>query len=250
MEDWEKERYLLHAKSRRFQKRLDEVNQIIRKVLSFVKNPYVAFSCGKDSSVLAHLVLRSARPGATLRFLSSGETRLIHNVDEVLNWFRERGAVIDEILIDRVFSEEWQNATWTEQRKAGRNDMELLNEGSWDGVFMGLRIEESRPRRMSLIIHQDDDLPRYCHRYKDKRRGDLIRVCPLANWHKDDMGAYLLMHNIPYLKHYETHGFEARTTARLTGDAVRQYVLSDIKRDNPQNWIKLTKRFPEFRAFV
>lgn len=249
MEDWEKEMYLLHSKSQRFKKRLNEAEGIIRGALPAMETPYVAFSCGKDSSVLAHLVLRY-QPGATLRFLSSGETRLVHNVDDVLDWFKERGAIIDEILIDRVFSEEWKDATWTEQRKAGRRDMELLNQGGWNGIFMGLRIEESRPRKMSLIIHQDKDLPRYCHKYKDERRKDMIRCCPLANWLKDDIGAYLLMHNIPYLNHYENHGFEARTTARLTGDAVRQYVLSDIKKDNPQNWIKLTRRFPEFRAFV
>lgn len=249
MEDWEKEMYLLHAKSQRFRERLNEAREIIGRVMSTIKTPFVAFSCGKDSSVLADLVMEYS-PSAILRFLSSGETRLVHNVDDVLDWFKTRGATIDEILIDRVFSDEWKDATWTEQRKAGRRDMELLNKGAWDGIFMGLRIEESRPRKMSLIIHQDDDLPRYCHKYKGGQRKDMIRVCPLANWLKEDIGAYLLMHNIPYLKHYENHGFEARTTARLTGDAVRQYVLSDIKRDNPQNWIKLTKRFPEFRAFV
>jgi sulfate adenylyltransferase subunit 2 len=249
MEDWEKEMYLLHAKSQRFKKRINEAKEIIDNILPSLNNPYVAFSCGKDSSVLAHLVL-NARPRTILRFLSSGETRLVHNVDDVLNWFSKYGGIIDEILIDRVFSEEWQDATWTEQRKAGRRDMDLLNKGDWDGILMGLRIEESNPRKMSLIMHQDDDLPRYCHKYKNGQRKDMIRICPLANWHKQDIGAYLFMHKIPYLRHYENHGFEARTTARLTGDAVRQYVLSDIKRDNPQNWIKLTKRFPEFRAFV
>ncbi len=78
----------------------------------------------------------------------------------------------------------------------------------------------------------------------------MIRICPLARWQVEDVGAYLLTHDIPFLRHYHHRGFEARTTARLTGDAVRQNILSDIKRDDPQAWNRLVARFPELRAFV
>jgi len=213
-------------------------------------NPYVAFSCGKDSSVLAYLVLE-ARPKTPLRFLSSGETRIVHNVDLIINWFREHyHANIQEILIDRVFTEEWAEATWTEQRKAGKHDLEQLNIGGWDGIFMGLRAEESPPRRKSLYYSQTSRLPRFCYRYQAGLRLGMIRCCPLARWTVEDVGAFLVTHNIPVLRHYHRRGLEARTTARLTGNAVRQYILSDIKRDNPQGWNKLVARFPEFKCFV
>ena len=250
MQDWQIERYTLYGRSSRFLKRVYEAKTIIKDILKTLAKPYIAFSCGKDSSVLAHLALQER--DMPLRFLSSGETRIVHNVDEIMDWFKERGAVIDEILIDRVFTEEWKDATWTEQRKAGRNDMELLNEGEWDAVFMGLRIEESRNRKTSLILHQTEGLPPYCYKYKptNKKRGGAIRCCPLAGWTTDDIGAYLISNNIPFLRQYHNRGMESRTTARLTGDAVRQYALSDIKRDNPEGWRKLVKRFPEFSYFV
>ena len=250
MQDWQIERYTIHSRSSRYLKRVAETKELIKEALKFMENPYVAFSCGKDSSVLAHLVLQQR--DMPLRFLSSGETRIVHNIDDIIGWFKDRGATVEEILVDRVFSEEWKNATWTEQRKAGRHDMELLNVGNWDGIFMGLRIEESPNRKRSLLMLQTEGLPPFCYRYKEtnKKRGNIIRCCPLARWTTDDIGAYLVTNNIPFLRQYHNHGMESRTTARLTGDAVRQYVLSDIKRDNPEGWRKLVKRFPEFSYFV
>ncbi len=249
MEEWRREAYRLHARSRNYLARLEESRWIIREALKHMNHPYVAFSCGKDSSTLAHLVLEE-RPDVPLRFLSSGETRIVHNVDEIISWFRARGAIVEEILVDRVWSEEWQDATWDEERKAGRGDLEKLNAGDYDGVFMGLRAQESNRRKMSLYQNQTPGLPAFCYKYKAGRREGMIRCCPLARWQVEDVGAYLLTHGIPVLRQYELHGLEARTTARLTGDAVRQNILSDIKRDNPEGWRKLLKRFPEFSHFV
>lgn len=247
MQDWQREQYLLHSRSLRHRKKVAEAEEVTLGGLTHMKNPYVAFSCGKDSTVLAHLVLQQR--DVPLRFLSSGETRILHNVDDVMDWFRARGATIEEINIDRVFSEEWQDASWTEQRKAGNKDMDLLNKGDWDGLFMGLRAEESPPRKLSLYGHKSEDLPQFCYRYQTGRRRNFVRCCPLARWTTEDVAAYIVAHDLPLLRHYHNRGVEARTTARLTGDAVRRYALADIKRDNPDGWRRLVKRFPELRAF-
>ena len=247
----DREAYRLHAKLPIYQRHIDQAKEIIGGVLRHVKSPYVAFSCGKDSSVLAHLVL-SIHPGTPLRFLSSGETRLVHNVDDVLAYFKKLGGVIQEINVDRVFSEEWKDATWTEQRKAGNKDMELLNDQEYDCIFMGLRAGESRNRKISLYNCQDKDLPPFCHRYVTGKRRDMIRCCPLAQWSTEDVGAYILQHDIPFLDWYALHerGFKERTTARLTGDAVRQNALFWLKKYKPDNFYKLANRFPEFRMYV
>lgn len=239
------DKYLIYSRSRTFQRQVEKAKKIISESLKLIKYPYVAFSCGKDSSALAFLVMQE-NPRIPLRFLSSGETRIIHNVDEVMDWFRARGATIEEILIDRVFSEEWKGATWTEQRKAGRRDLASLNEGDWDGVFMGLRMQESKHRKISLLKCQTPEWPRFCFRYKKGQ----ARVCPLATWKIEDVAAFLIIHNIPVLQKYKDHGFEARTTARLTGDAVRQNALIEIKHKNPEGWERLVERFPEFSCFV
>lgn len=249
MGDWRREQYLLRTRLSSYRQRLEEARNIIRAALRLVSRPMVAFSCGKDSSVLAHLVLEQA-PGTPLRFLSSGETRILHDVDTVIDWFRSQGAVVEEINIDRVFSPEWQHAGFDEQRKAGVGDLDLINEGGYDGVFMGLRAEESRQRRLSLYGQQTEGLPPFCYRYRSGKRQDMIRICPLARWQTNDVGAYLAAHDIPFLQQYHRHGMDARTTARLTGTAVRMGALAEIKRHNPQGWRRLIARFPELRGMA
>lgn len=54
----------------------------------------------------------------------------------------------------------------------------------------------------------------------------------------------------PNLDWYEYTGFEGRTTARLTGDAVRQNALFWLKKNKPDHFMILAQRFPEFRLFV
>ena len=102
------------SRNGKFIAKTERSKNIIMQALKLCKNPYVSFSCGKDSSVLAHLVL-DIKKDVPLRFLSSGETRLVHNVDRIIEHFKDKGAVIHEINIDRVFSPEWKDATWTEQ---------------------------------------------------------------------------------------------------------------------------------------
>lgn len=233
------------AKMERYKAKAEQTHKVIGEMLNAVKSPYIAFSCGKDSSVLADMVL-SHRPDVPLRFISSGETRLIHNVETVIDYFREKyGAVIDEINIDRVFSEAWKGATFDEQRKAGRRDIQNIDNSGYDGVFMGLRKQESRGRQISLNYRKTDGLPEYSYKYK---RG-FVRFCPLADWRVEDVGAYIVTHDIPTLDWYAAYGFEGRTTARLTGDAVRQNTLFYLQYRNPEGYAAITRRFPELKIY-
>lgn len=243
LEGVERQRYL-SVLARPWHRRVrEQAEGIIRDALTYADRPYVAFSCGKDSCVLAHLVLRCDQ-AIPLRFLSSGETRLLHDVDTVMAWFRERGATIEEIHIDRVFSEEWQDASWDEQRRAGRRDLAEHLRPGYDAVFLGLRMEESPPRSLSLRRHQTPGYPPFVYRYK----AGGLRICPLAAWRTEDVGAYLAEHEIPVLDAYHQEGLTGRTTARLTHDAVRNYALTHLYRRDPDAARRLLARFPELRS--
>lgn len=236
----------LYAKLNVHVRKVGKTTKLVQEMLSIVKNPYIAFSCGKDSSVLADIVLQ-LNPRVKLRFISSGETRILHNVDDVISHFqRKYNADVEEINFDRVFSEEWKDASFDEQRKAGRRDIQTIDNSQYDGVFMGLRIEESRGRSISLKMHQSSGLPKYMYQYVDKK---YYRMCPLADWKTEDVGAYIVSHGLPVLDWYNSFGFNARTTARLTGDAVRQNAIFWIKCNNPQGFSKLIERFPELNVY-
>lgn len=240
------EAYRLHAKLERYQQLKTDTAKAVKEMLKIAKRPYIAFSCGKDSSVLADIVLRQDA-AIKLRFLSSGETRLIHNVDDVMQYFRDTyNADIEEINIDRVFSDEWRDAKFDEQRKAGRRDIQSIDNAEYDGVFMGLRIQESRGRAITLRMCKSEGLPSGAYKYKAR---EYYRFCPLEYWRDMDIGAYLTGYNIPILDWYDKYGFGARTTARLTGDAVRQNVIFYLKVHKPESYAILTQRFPELRIY-
>lgn len=247
MNEIKDEKCNLYAKLPAYQRKLSRTQERVREMLEICATPYVAFSCGKDSTVVADMVLR-IRQDVPLRFISSGETRILHNVDDVMDWFRQtHGATIEEINFDRLFSEEWQGASFDEQRKAGRRDIQTIDNTAYTGVFMGLRKQESRGRQISLNACKTDGLPSYMYQYKGR---DYYRMCPLADWTTDDVGAYIVTHGIPTLRWYQDFGFDSRTTARLTGDAVRQNTLVWVKKNNPAGYARLLERFPEFGQYV
>lgn len=237
---------LIWSKMPQYKRRIDQAKSEIAEMLLISKRPYIAFSCGKDSSVLADIVL-SQNPSIPCRFICSGETRIVHNVDSVISHFKNKyNANIEEIFIDRVFSEEWKNASFDEQRKAGRKDIQSIDNKQYDGVFMGLRKDESRGRKISLSFHKDENLPANMYQYKKR---PFYRMCPLADWKTEDIGAYIVSNHIPILNWYQEYGFESRTTARLTGDAVRQNVIFYIHKTNLAGYQKLIERFPELRIY-
>lgn len=233
-----------HAHTRQYRERVAEARVLIRDALTISRSPYVSFSCGKDSTSMADLVLGIA-PDVPLVFLSSGETRLLHNVDDVLTYFRNRGATINEINIDRVFSDAWRESTWHESRKAGVGDLQRMAEGH-DCSFIGLRAEESKRRRFSLYYHRTDGLPRFLYRMADGR----LRACPMARWRTADIHAHIVTRDLPLLDAYREEGIKTRTTARLTGTAVRMGALARLREHHRDRYNALIARWPELAAWA
>jgi len=237
----QKEMYLLHYKFPEFQNKLKKSHEIIAKMLNKVKKPYVAFSGGKDSTVLAHLVLQH-KPDIELQFLESGESTIIHDFDRLFADFEKiTGAKVTRIKIDRVFEEKWIDVDWETSRKAGKRDIQTMLGRDNDCVFMGLRKEESYNRKQTLIKHG------VIYKYKGR---NFWRCCPLADWNTIDIGAYIVYHGLPILEDYKKFGFNFRTTARLTGDAVRCNALTYLKKKDINAYNIILKRFPELKDML
>lgn len=248
----ERAAFLAHSRSVVFERRLKRAREIVADGLSRCENPYVAFSGGKDSEVMLHLVLEQ-KPDVSVRILTSGETRILHrNFDGVLDWWRERYLDMDfrEVLIDRVFSEEWKDSSWYEQRKASHGDLGRHahkggnSHGHFDAVFMGLRADESRDRRMSLRNHGP------IYRYAGNRREVDWRICPLAFLKLEDIAAGIVCNDIPLLSTYHSEGIHARTTLRLTEETVQDFNhLRLLKARDLDAYNRIIGRFPELAVF-
>lgn len=240
--------YIAYGRGAVHQHRLLRARATIAEALHRCEAPYVAFSAGKDSQALLWLV-REQEPTISARILTGGETRLLHsNLDEVLDWWRARGAALDEVHIDHVFTGPWAEATMWEQYESfvGEWRRYLLPEGA-DAVFLGLRAEESATRRRTLRLREPDT---HYSIYRYRRSGlnhvaGLLRVCPLDEWTTADVAAVVAMYDIPMLAAYEHGGMDARTHGRIGRSAIRCGQLTELRARDPVAYNRLVLRFPE-----
>ena len=214
-------------------------------MLSLCSNPYLALSFGKDSLVMLDLV-REQYPDIPCLFLKSEESYLMYNYKDVIADYMERGVNIEVIETNRLSE---NNFEWTKARKAGNKDF-LLKAffRGWDGMFIGLRIEESKARRITLIKKSNNEIGDKIMKYKAGQREGMFRCCPMAYWTGFEVLLYLKEKKLPYLDIYD-EGEQIRTTARLTGDSVRQNTLFWIKQNKPENWNLLIKMIPELKYY-
>lgn len=204
----------IYARSKRRAGRLAFAREGIRAMLDAAPRAYLSLSWGKQSICLAHMIFEIA-PETPMFFLASDESWDLHNFREVIDEFTGRWPInYRTVQTNRLFGAE----SWDEGRKAGQNDLqEMCRREEWDGWFWGLAKEESRVRRI-VLLKNPSNIHRTIYRYKDGK----LRCCPLMDWETDDIAAYVGEHDLPLLSIYRKYGLEMRTTARLTGTAVRR----------------------------
>lgn len=247
--------YLAHSQTPAYQRRVDRARETIAEGLRVCRRPFVGFSAGKDSGVLLDLVLEQWSD-AEAQTLTGGETRILYrNLDEVLDWWRARHPRLRlaEVHIDRVFTEAWKDATWQEQYDTFVDEWErmLWTTAAWDGVFLGLRADESNKRRLSLRHRDARGLA--IHRYAANRQGvaaNGYRICPLDHWSTADVAAYTVLHGLPLLEPYQVGGFEERTHLRTGRTSLRMGQLVELRQRDPAGYNRLIARFPELKQWT
>jgi len=247
MDDVTRTGYLAHAMLPIYKRRIEQAREWTREALELCQNPYVAFSGGKDSAVMLHIVA-TERPGVDAQILMGGETRLLHpDIDDVLKWWKSNTSVnLIEVLVDTVFADGWEDATFEEsysQFYDGWN--KYLHDKGHDGVFIGLRKSEAGNRRR--LFRRFGAIHRYSENRKDARAG-IVLACPLSNLTTADVWAYLIRHDIPTFDAY-VDGDE-RTKTRLGWRAMNEFgQLADLRTRNPRGFNEIVARFPELRRF-
>lgn len=248
--------YLAYARQPVHRRRVAYALRAIRETYRIAERPYVSFSAGKDSSALLHLVA-TVMPDATARMLVRGETHLLHrDFPDLIDWFRERFPRLDlaTVFVDRVFSEEWSDASWLEQHMTFvRVEWTKLLKGSgdWDCSIMGLRNEESGWRaywNSFRNLGTRYPIRRYSENRTDENRG-AYASCPISYWREKDVGAYIATHDIPMLEAYD-NGIQARTHSSVGRQSVAFGQLSALRERDPASYKQLIERFPELARYT
>ena len=240
---------LRHARTPRYKTTVNTAKHTIADALKRMKKPYVSFSGGKDSLVMLHMILKQnpripivyfdadASYPDTDRFLDELATEWNLNFHRmktrpIMDVFREHG--IKHPRIEEKTMETTVYAPVTE----------LTHTHRYDGEFVGLRSEESTPRRQ-LITYRGQT-------FYNKSHGSL-ECLPVAHFAVMDVWAYITSHNLPYNPVYDRTTMRPRNEIRVSywcGESAREfgrYVW--LRKEYPELYNRFATEFPEIREW-
>lgn len=196
-----REVYLLHASTTSFKKKVEKAKDITKRFLDLGVKGYGSISGGKDSTAMMHLI-HSLEP--TYPFMSQKDDMDFPEEMEYMKLLEEKYNLnltiispkqdIWEIAKNTDFTEDIHSKGTSFSDDLFYNLLkEFQVENSYKGVFLGLRTEESKGRKINFAAKS--------HIYYNQDYSQL--VCqPLALWTAKDVFAYLFSNDIPILDVY------------------------------------------------
>lgn len=252
--------YELHSQTREFLHRIQSGLKIISDGLNAMQRPYASVSFGKDSVVMAHLLLSVApalpmlyvncgewdewpdTPRVKMEFVSRFPCRLIElNGPSITSAYFQAGEMY---MQDEECTQSAHKAQHDYSSSLGKILDEEAKARNFDGAFMGLRKEESNNRARLFAMHG----PLY---YSSTR--DLWACHPLAWWTGRDVWTYIVKHDLPYNELYDLdqRGREkARNGAMFGTRSARYGRLVFLKQMYPGWFNRFATEFPEVRCYV
>ncbi len=181
------ETFIFWSETSEYRKRVREAKDIIDQALKRYANPYVAYSGGKDSLCLLHLVLQEQNDIDVWHW-DYGDALIPRSIErEIIKNARQIGA--ENIVIRK----RGNNKHARENYKFGYHHFfvslnKLKKERGWNLGFIGIRKEESLRRKRE-----------YSHFF------DKHNCYPILNFSWKDVWAYIVSNNLPYPSIYDRY---------------------------------------------
>lgn len=235
-----------------FHRRVAQAEKIICDFLAhpLVRNPYVAWSGGKDSTALVLMV----RKYANILAMSEkddldypGEEKYIAEIAKRFNIrlqiVRPEISLFEWLLTqkDLQFDEDMHSRMATLSKEFFYALIDRFNEeGNYDGVFLGLRKYESKGRMMNRAVHGTT---------YQKKNGQWI-CNPLSDWTAMDVYAYLDSCGVEPLYVYKHDPENTRKSWFLPGKNTRFGGWIFVKENYPEIYARMLRKFPEIGRYV
>jgi 3'-phosphoadenosine 5'-phosphosulfate sulfotransferase (PAPS reductase)/FAD synthetase len=231
MLNWEqwKQACLVHSNSMKFQDKIKNASDLCLSVLEQINNPAIAFSGGKDSTVVYHLV-KDIAPDI-----------------ESFYWDDEFILIETELYIDKIgdINIKKNQAKHTDWFKTNIGKIDNLEE--FDTIFLGLRADENSYRKKQLA--------NYGLAYFSKKYQYNI-INPIGWWKLIDVWAYIFSTNRDYNKAYEIMAkndidYKNQRIGPFANDRAIQYgQIAILKQCFPDDYNKFIQKYPIAKSYA
>lgn len=231
------------------QSKIKGIKTIIRRGLKYCNNPYIACSFGKDSTVLLYFILQQ-RPDIPVVFLKSDYE--LPEIYEFSKWLKKEWKLnLTEIDLKLNHIEVCKKIGLQHERKyevanffKKKPLQEYALKNNYDGVFWGLRKDESNLRR-KIIKYQG---------VYSKGKDGIKRISPLAFISNYELWLIIDLLKIPYCDLYKKTKFFKRENLRNDGwlatNKATKGRLLHLKYYYPEYFKKIEQNFPEIRWYL
>ena len=194
-----RELFMGHSQLSGFARRVERANSVIAEWLECSTNPYIAFSTGKDSTVVLDLVWKqdSTVPAvyfdAQCSYPESAEMldTMIADGRPVMRWPTEEPFLetLKRMGLDnpRLEYETMKKTVWQPIKS-------LIAKYQFDGVALGLRGEECYGRRKLYQVRGG---------LFWQKRDSVWECLPIAQWSYNDVWAYIVSNDLKYCGVYD-----------------------------------------------
>jgi len=240
-------RFELWAKTGQHLWRVTQARQYVSEWLSYVSNPYIAYSSGKDSTCVLALVREQAPTtpavyfDADCSFPESAE--LIDRIGAIR--FKTDEPFLDTLgrfgfdAGDDLDRATMKSTVWNPIKR-------LIAEFGFDGVAYGLRAEENLGTRGRLAKKRGA-----VFQYK---RDGLWACQPICDWRYNDVWAFIVSENLSYCGVYDKMWDMPEDDQRISywaGETKRRHGRwAWLKRNYPELFNRFADKFPEVRCYV
>jgi len=183
--------FLIHSDTEEHKRKVSEAQAIIKNVFYKYRQPYAAFSGGKDSTCMTHLVLQERLDCMVLHW----DYGRYYIPDKIRREIKENAKKLGVRSLRIETSEQYEILKRKAINVLGREFIQgllpRLQEEGYDASFIGLRIEESLKRKRRIKA--------------DRSLTEIKEFFPVKNWTWMDIWAYIVKNNLPYLSHYDLY---------------------------------------------